>query len=362
MVVFASMDTYYERTIDDGSRLLAGSINSIDLETVTFLRFNLLPAPDGELATVELVLFSDTEIQPSDDYDIRISLLEEPFPDEAPYWPGPPDGSEVKDFFNATTDEDTTSTGVTVHALRIGLPAEWVAGWLADSESNYGLRISGNGLRLPSSGIVEPRFRSVGQITEGSFSLSPRLETLKTDQTDPREWPATTSFFILRPTLGPVGHLPFMQTGGIFGYRLLLRFPLGDSLREASVNKALLTLKVDESQPDLNQGFFDVVARAVAGADTCEWSEDSTNVDVKLEGATTPPIGVDTDEDTEIVLDVTALVELFGGEFFDVAVLRAGTVPALERAALLSSETADSTDASFLKLVYTTPPGGRFTP
>jgi hypothetical protein len=359
VAVFATADTYGEQTVgDNGSHIIVGSLASHGLEAVSFLRFENLPDAHGELEEVSFVLFSDSEIAAADNYDLRISRLDEAAPSESPFWPGPPDGAEFIDTENIFTEEDTTSTGHRVYFLKIELPVEWVDGWIDDPSSNYGMRLSGGTLDLSSSGNVLPRFRTAGQFSEGSYSLSPRLETKKTDQTDPKEWKATTNFYTHNPTLDPVGDLASMRLGGLFSYRPMLRFPIEGFSELASVNKALLTLKVDTSQPGVNQGKFDVVARAVEG----EWSEEGTNVDVKLEAATTPSIEVDADEAGELVLDVTALVEMFTEDgIFNVAILRANTTPAVDGLVLLSSDSPDSVDAPFLRLVFTTPPGGRYS-
>jgi hypothetical protein len=359
VAVFAIADTYNERTVDDrGTHIIIGSNASLGLETVSFLRFRLLPTAEGELAEASLVLYSDAEITAADDYDIVISRLEEEAPDEAPYWPGPPNGAEVIQVPNMTTEEDTTSTGFKVYFVKIPLPVAWVTGWINDPETNYGLRLSGGTLDVGASGEILPRFRTAGQFSEGAFSLSPRLETRKTDQTNTRRWTATTDFYIYSPSLGPSGDLLSMQVGDVFGYRLLLRFPIEGFSSLASVNKALLTLKVDKSQPDVNQGTFDVAARPIRGG----WDEDSTNVDVELDPASSPAVEVDADEVGEVVLDVTALVEVFAeDDLFNVAVLRTSGAPSLDGLALLTRENADTTSAPFLKLVFTTAPGGRYS-
>ena len=215
--VFASADTYYGRTVNNGSHLLAGSVGSEGLQAVTFLRFENLPGAADTLSSATLVLFSDTEILRGDGYDIVISRLEEPAPEGAPYWPGPPDGADFVTFANAVTEEDTTSAGVTVYSVGLPLPIEWIEGWREDPASNYGLRISGSSLDLLENGNVEPRFRSAGQVTEGDFSLSPRLKTTAKGQAESAEWAATRSFFILKPTLDQGGDLQFMQVGDTFG-------------------------------------------------------------------------------------------------------------------------------------------------
>lgn len=358
VAVFATADTYNERTIATGGYVLAGSLPSVGLEAVTFLRFEKLPTAQGELEEAYLVLFSDTEITSEDDYDIVISRLEEEAPEEAPYWPGPSDGSETVRVNSLSTERDTTSAGITVHFAKIQLPVDWISGWIDDPASNYGLRLSGGSLKMGASGEIIPRFRTLGQFSEGSFSLAPRLETQKTDQTEPKKWAVTRDFYIYRPTLDPVGDLTSMQLGGVFGYRLLLRFPIEGFSELASVNKALLTLKIDKSQPEINQGTFDVVARPVTG----DWREDSTNVDVELGAASSVSVEVDADDDDEIVLDVTALVEVFADDgVFNVAVLRTSGAPSLDGLALAASEDAVTADAPFMRLVFTTPPGGRYS-
>jgi hypothetical protein len=381
VAVFAAADTYSERTVDDdGTHLIVGSIASQGLEAVSFLRFENLPSSDGELAEVTLVLFSDSELIESDDYDIRISCLEDSIPASIPYWPGPPDGADFIDVQNLTTQEDTTSTGLTVRFVEIGLPASWIEGWIDDPSSNYGLRLSGGQLGLSSSGEVLPRFRRAGQFSEGSYNLSPRLDAKKTDQTDPEKWSATENIFIHAPTLGPVGDLGSMRIGGLFNYRLLLSFAISDSINAAlsdslsgdgggtaagpdsfstaSVNKALLTLNVDLLQPEVNQGIIDVVARPVIG----HWSEELTNVNVELDPAGTPTVVIDADEEDKIVLDVTALVEMFTTDgVFEVAVVRSGVTPSVSGIALLTTENADIAAAPFLNVIYTTPPGGRYS-
>lgn len=378
VAVFAAADTYYEQTlVDNGTHVLVGSESSTGLEAVSFLRFANLPDATGELAEVFLVLYTDTEIVPSDDYNVSISLLKEAAPSKAPFWQEAPDTTGSRTY-HLLSVMDTTSSGIKVYSVKIKLPVDWVSGWIEDPSSNFGLRIFGGRLEIGDSGAIRPAFRRTGQYAADLYSLAPRLRTKKTDQTDHTSWTATEDFYVYRPVLAPVGHLASMQLGGVFEHGLLLRFPIMKSPAcdgvcfspecepiclppVFSVNKALLTLKVDKSQPDANQGLFNVVARPVKGG----WSEDSENVDVELDPATTTSVEVNADDDTEIVLDVTALVSVFADSIFaagvfEVAVFRSVSSPTLDGLALLTRDGPDTTNAPFLKLVFTTPPGGRF--
>ena len=81
-----------------------------------------------------------------------------------------------------------------------------------------------------------------------------------------------------------------------------------------------------------------------------------------IDPAGTPTVVVDADEDDEIVLDVTALVEMFTTDgVFEVAVVRTSRTPSVSGIALLTTESADGAAAPFLKVIYTTPPGGRYS-
>jgi len=357
--ILASADAYYERGVDEGSHLLAGSSPAEGLEAVTFVRFDNLPAPGDTLVSAALVLYSDTEIEPGDDYDLTVSRLEEPAPSAPPYWPGPAEGADVLSFPNVATGRDTTSEGVAVHFVRLSVPVEWVNGWVEEPSSNYGVRISGGTLNILQGGNVEPRFRSPGEKAEGDFDLSPQLEVQVAGREEEDRFAASQGFFILKPTLGETGESPYLQVGDVLGYRALLRFPVGLMLEGVSVNRAVLRLTIDSSRPELNGGIFDVLARPVSG----QWSEASIEPDVGIEPASSRAVEVDAGEDRSIELDVTALlVEYARADTFDVAILKSGEAPVRQRAALVSSESPDSTMAPVIEIIYTTPPGGRYAP
>ncbi len=352
--VAASSDTYFETTIDNGSYLVAGELPSKGFTAVTFLKFESLPAAGSELAEAYVKMYVTGNEPP---YDLRISLLEEPAPSEYPFWPGPPEGADFRDF-NATTVQDTTAPVEGFYYIKLAIPVDWVEGWAADPSANYGLRITGGRLDVSQSGRLQKRFWAGGE-TVDEFTVGPRLETLKDGDTEAQVWNVSKDFFIFNPSIGPVGDEPYLRLGSDFGYRSLLRFEFENFSDIASINKALLTLTVDRSQPQLNDGIFSAYARPAAG----DWNEDSTNVNVELDPATTEKVEVDAEAggDSEIVLDVTALVELFAKQnVFNVAVLRTGLFSYEDQAAFYSSETPEY--APRLYIVYTTPPGGRVAP
>ncbi len=354
--VSASADTYFERTINDGSYLVAGELPSGGFQAVAFVAFEALPAADAVLDEAYLVLYTVGDDPP---YRLRVSRLEEPPPSEFPFWPGPPESEAVVDTAVSTT-EDTTAAVEGINFVKVEIPTSWVAGWISDPSSNYGLRIAGGPLNAGQSDLIEKRFWSGGQ-TLNTVRLGPQLEILRQGQTDSERLTSTEDFFVHSPSIEAVGEEPFTRVGGVFGYRSVYEFRVGVFSDSASVNKALLRLKVESGRPDLNEGIFDALAAPVLGA----WKEDSTNVDVEIGISTTGQVEIDAEEgiDGEIVFDVTALVELFTeNDVFEVAVYRTGVFSFSDQVALHSSETADPSDAPTLTILFTMPPGGRFEP
>jgi hypothetical protein len=355
VAVVASADTYFETTIDDGRYLVAGELASKGFTAVTFLKFESLPSADDELTGARLKMYVTGDYPP---YSMKISRLDEAAPSEYPFWPGPPDGTDSREF-TVTTVQDTTAPVEGFYYIEMAIPVDWIEGWIADPSTNHGLRVTGGRLDVSQSGRLQKRFWAGGEVVD-EFSVGPRLETLKEGETDPQSWEVSEDFFIFSPSiLAPVGEEPDLRLGGDFGYRLLLHFGIEDSLDMASINKALLTLTVDRELPQFNDGIFTISARPAAG----EWKEDSTNVNVKLDPATTEEVEIDAEDggDDEVVLDVTALVELFAsGHAFDVGVLRTGVFSYEDQVAFYSSESSEN--APRLYIVYTTPPGGRVAP
>jgi hypothetical protein len=365
VVVAASADTYFETTIDDGSYLVAGDLPSKGFTAVAFLKFESLPSAGDELTAAHLRMYVTGNNPP---YIFKVSLLEEAAPSTYPFWPGPPDGTDLRTF-NVTAVEDTTAPVEGFYYVEMAIPVSWVEGWIADPSSNYGLRVTGDRLDVSQSGRLQRRFWAGGEVVD-EFSVGPRLETLKEGETEAQSWAVSDDFFIYSPSISePVGEEQHLLLGGDFGYRLLLRFGGEDSQDSegldkaladmASVNKALLILKVDRTTPELNDGIFTVHARPAVGG----WTEDSTNVNVELDPAATEEVEVDAEDggDDEIVLDVTALVELFASAHsFDVGVVRTGPFSYEDQVSFYSSESPEN--APRLYILYTTPPGGRVTP
>lgn len=365
--VVASSDTYFERTVDEGRFLLAGELasagpNGEAFNAVTFIKFATLPAAGAEISEAHLVLYV-ADNGPT--YSLRVSRLREPAPSEVPFWPGPPHTGTIVDTSGVSAVKDTVASDENLYFIRVEIPPSWVTGWMIDPSSNHGLRISGGPLDVSQSGRVERRFWAGGQVT-GSTSLGPRLETLKADATEPQKWSSTEDYFIFNPSiLVPVGNPPPEENrdlllGGVFGYRVLIRFDFEDLPESASINRALLRLRVDRSRPQLNEGIFGSVGSGVVGS----WSEDSINVNVELHPGQTEEVEIDAEDegDNEVIFDVTALVELFAeSNLFEVAMLRSGAFSFGDKVVIHSSEALDPADRPSLTIIFTTPPGGRYS-
>jgi hypothetical protein len=355
LAVVASADTYFERTVDDGDYLLFGNLNSEDFEAHSLIKFGNLPASAEGLEGVSLLLYVVADKSP---YNFTISRLEEPAPTEYPFWPFPGDGEASWNISDASAVNDPKAPVEIAIVLKAEIPTEWVAGWIEDPSSNHGLRLSGGTIDVSGSGQVDKRFWSGGHADEG-FVFGPRLEIAKAGQDTTRRV-STSDIYIFGPSIeNPVGGRSNIRVGGVYGYEALLRFPLGEFPFDSSVNKALLYLKVDRSVPDLNHGIFDVVVRAVVGS----WEEDSTNVNVELDPASTLQVEVDAADggDDLIEIDITAMVDVFAeGEFFDIALKQSGLFSHNDKVALLSTETVVQEDAPFLRVLFTTPPGRRY--
>lgn len=374
--VAASSDTYFERTVDEGRFLLAGELTSAGpngetFNAVTFIKFGALPAAGEEISEAHLVLYV-ADSGPT--YSLRISRLRESAPSEVPFWPGPPHTGTIVDTSGVSAVKDTVASDENLYFIKVEIPPSWISAWISDPSSNYGLRISGGPLDVSQSGRVERRFWAGGQVA-GSTSLGPRLETLKAGATEPQRWSSTEDYFIFNPSISsPVGNPPpdenrDLLLGGVFGYRILMRFDFADtnlvaerdSLPEAaSINRALLKLRVDRSRPQLNEGIFGSVGSAVVDS----WSEDSINVNVGLNPAQTQGVEIDAEDesDNEVVFDVTALVELFAeSNLFEVAVVRSGAFSFGDKVVIHSSEALDPADRPSLTIIFTTPPGGRYS-
>jgi hypothetical protein len=354
ITVNPSADTYFERTVVDGKYLLFGSLSSKGFEAVSFITFENLPASADEIEDVKLILHVTADKSP---YYFSVSKLEEAPPSEYPFWPGPPNGTGVLEVRAAKAVKDTLAPLEGYLYVEVDLDPAWIAGWIENPSSNYGLRISGGTIDVSGSGIVERRYYGNGLSIEG-YELSPKLQISQTGKSA-ATYVSTNDFYIFRPSINTVGQESYVRVGSIFGYETLLRFSLDGFPDDASVNKALLFLTVDRYDPDLNDGIFDVIARPVVGA----WKEDSTNVNVELDPASTDSVEVDAEVGGSRVveIDVTALVDLFTeGGVLNLAIQRTGTFEEYDKVALSSSETPIQGNAPSLKVVFTTPPGRRY--
>jgi len=354
LAVEASEDTYFERTIADGSYLLFGRFSSEGFESHSFIKFGNLPASAEGLEGASLLLYVVADRPP---YNFTISRLNRPAPSEYPFWPFPDDGEAKVEVRNAFTTTDPKASVDIAIVLKVEIPSGWVSDWIDDPSSNHGLRLFGENLDASGNDEVERRFWSAGYQDEG-FVFGPRIELAKSGGDTTRHI-STSDFYIFKPSLDPVGGQSFTRVGGVYGYETLLRFPLTGFAFDSGVNKALLVLTVDRSLPELNDGVFDVRVRPVVG----EWREDSTNVNVELEPASTAPIEIEAiaGGESRVEVDVTALVDVYAqGDFFDLGVQVTGLFSHDDKAAFVSSEAAVLENAPFLRVLYTTPPGRRY--